>query len=402
MVKVSVIIPVYNSEKYIVKCLESVRNQTLAEIEIICVDDCSTDSSRKLLEDYVSRDERIRLLHNEKNMGLSFTRNRALEEAAGEYVQFLDSDDYLYANDTLEILYSIASADNLDLLKSQVLLLKNDVLKTYFQYPACIIGNIYSGRELLYHLEYYDVCARVAYSNFVRLDFIKEHKISFYHGILHEDILFSYELYECAKRAMCVRQNTYVYVKYENTITTRQKSAVHLEGHLVCMNEILKKDIKHSSMEFRYATIKYLIRIYTEIISISQKLNACVEKEMLGESLGNLYEMLQGKSYVNLETIGKSMDAIAQSRKLYIYGAGNAAKELLKILIERDIAIDGVFVTDTANSNKNLLGHRVLPIDDCDCRNEDALFLVAITAKYVGNVVELLHNKGYDNVIYVC
>lgn len=95
MPKVSVIIPVYNCEQYIAKCLDSVINQTLADIEIICVEDCSTDDTRSLLEKYINIDERIKISYNDKNMGQAFSRNQGLRKAQGEYIQFLDADDYL-------------------------------------------------------------------------------------------------------------------------------------------------------------------------------------------------------------------------------------------------------------------------------------------------------------------
>lgn len=406
MPKVSVIIPVYNSEKYLRKCLDSVISQSLVEIEIICVDDCSADSSKKVLDDYAKNDARIKVLQNEKNMGLSSTRNNALKTAVGEYVQFLDSDDYLHGNDTLETLYTIANAHKLDLLKSQIILQENEVLQSYFQYPACIVDNVYSGRELLCQLEQFDVCARVAISNFVRLNFLREHEIFFYQGILHEDILFSFELYESVERAMCVRKDTYVYVKHENTITTRLKSAAHLRGHLVTMREILKRDFTVFSVEFRYAAIKYLIRIYREIISVRNQLDYIALSEILSDDeMCQLYHEIfrvEKWKHINMETMRQNIKKIEQSRKLYLYGAGNAARELAAMLIERDIAIDGVFVTDTKNSAQTLCGHRVQCIDDCDNRDKEALFLVAITRKYLTNALDTLHARGYDNVIYVC
>lgn len=93
--KVSVIIPVYNVEKYLVQCMESVVNQTLKDIEIICMDDCSTDNSLAILKEYEKRDNRIILLEFDKNVGQGKTRNNALDIAAGEYIMFLDGDDWL-------------------------------------------------------------------------------------------------------------------------------------------------------------------------------------------------------------------------------------------------------------------------------------------------------------------
>lgn len=93
MAKVSVIIPVYNADKFLRQCLDSVVNQTLRDIEIICVDDGSTDSSVRIIKEYASRDDRVRLIR-QKNAGAGAARNQGLREATGEYLSFLDSDDF--------------------------------------------------------------------------------------------------------------------------------------------------------------------------------------------------------------------------------------------------------------------------------------------------------------------
>lgn len=101
-IKVSVIIPVYNVEKYLCQCLESVVNQTLEDIEIICVNDASCDNSLKILEQYQQKDSRIKIINLKKNAGVANARNCGIEIATGEYIMFLDSDDWLeiYACET--------------------------------------------------------------------------------------------------------------------------------------------------------------------------------------------------------------------------------------------------------------------------------------------------------------
>ena len=93
----SVIIPVYNVEPYLEQCLDSVINQTYKNLEIICINDGSTDNSLKILEKYQKKDNRIKLI-NQKNKGLSEARNAGLDVAKGEYIAFVDSDDYLELN----------------------------------------------------------------------------------------------------------------------------------------------------------------------------------------------------------------------------------------------------------------------------------------------------------------
>lgn len=114
MPKVSVIIPVYNTEKYLRECLDSVVNQTLKDIEIICVDDGSTDNSLSILKEYAEKDDRFVILTQE-NKGVACARNKGLEVATGEYIGFVDSDDYII-NNALHILYTHAHSNNLDML----------------------------------------------------------------------------------------------------------------------------------------------------------------------------------------------------------------------------------------------------------------------------------------------
>lgn len=402
MPKVSVIIPVYNCEQYIAKCLDSVINQTLADIEIICVEDCSTDDTRSLLEKYINIDERIKISYNDKNMGQAFSRNQGLRKAQGEYIQFLDADDYLYGEYALEKLYLAAVGNRLDLLKNEWVMFEKNIEKKQPLYPKHVIGKIYDGKELLYNLEYHNICAWITFSNFVRRDFLIQNKIYFYDGIVYEDVLFSYELYYYAKKAMCVDLTTYYYLKHDNSTTTKRKNTNHLRGYLICIDEILKRNFLNSTIEFRYATIKYFLRMYNNVSCIRKKLDCNIETSLFNDEIKRLYEMFWEKSYVNIKIVVQNISMMKKNEKLYLYGAGRAAQELLGILAENDISIDGVFVTNIKNSAKTILGHKVLGIDTYVQSDKSTMFLVAITKKYVGNTIELLRSKGIENIIYVC
>lgn len=112
--KISIIIPVYNTESYLRQCLDSVSNQTLKDIEIICMDDGSKDNSLDLLREYERNDKRFKVLIQE-NQGLGVARNKCLNEASGEYIMFLDSDDWLDL-DACRTLYETAKNNELDIL----------------------------------------------------------------------------------------------------------------------------------------------------------------------------------------------------------------------------------------------------------------------------------------------
>ena len=133
MIKVSVIVPVYNNGKYLRTCLDSLVNQTLKDIEIIAVDDNSSDNSLLILMEYAKKYHNIKVYHNRKNLGQGATRNRGLEYAKGEYIGFVDSDDYVRYN-MYEDMYKAAIKNNAPLVSTMLLYvtedldLKNDVV----------------------------------------------------------------------------------------------------------------------------------------------------------------------------------------------------------------------------------------------------------------------------------
>ena len=115
--KVSVIIPVYNVEKYIRECLDSVVNQTYKNLEIICVDDCGTDNSIKIAEEYAQKDKRVKVFHHDKNMGAGVARNTGIQNSSGEYIFFVDPDDYLNL-DIIELMVKKQKKTNADIIVS--------------------------------------------------------------------------------------------------------------------------------------------------------------------------------------------------------------------------------------------------------------------------------------------
>ena len=126
MHKVSVIIPIYNVAEYLPKCLDSVVNQTYKNLEIICVNDCSPDNCDKILQDYAAKDERIKIINRETNGGLSAARNSGMEVATGEYIYFIDSDDWI-DNDYIEQMVQAATNNNAEVvLNTNILLHKAD------------------------------------------------------------------------------------------------------------------------------------------------------------------------------------------------------------------------------------------------------------------------------------
>ena len=154
MTKVTVIVPVYNVEKYLPACLDSVLGQSLRELECICIDDASPDRCGEILDEYAARDERVRVLHLPENHMQGYGRNRGLEMARGKYVYFLDSDDMITPK-AMEELYALAERDSLDgiYFDSQVLLESEELAAYAESYIAMRRGaypdQVMSGQELM-------------------------------------------------------------------------------------------------------------------------------------------------------------------------------------------------------------------------------------------------------------
>ena len=116
MQKLSVIIPVYNTEKYVKECLESIINQTYKNIEIICVDDCSQDKSLEIIKEYAAKDNRIKYIKHTENKKQGAARNTGIMAASGKYITFIDSDDYLSINSVYEKCINLLEKHNTDIL----------------------------------------------------------------------------------------------------------------------------------------------------------------------------------------------------------------------------------------------------------------------------------------------
>lgn len=129
----TIVVIVYNTEKYLKDCLDSVVNQTYQNLEIICLNDCSTDKSLEILEEYAAKDERIKIITNEKNLGPGVTRNKGLDIAHGEYILFIDSDDWLDLT-TCEKLISKAKENDSDVVFYSLYKVNGDEKKEWKQF----------------------------------------------------------------------------------------------------------------------------------------------------------------------------------------------------------------------------------------------------------------------------
>lgn len=240
MTKVSVIIPVYNVEKYLKRCLDSVLNQTLRDIEIICINDGSTDTSVQILEEYGTK---IKVIHS-KNKGVSIARNTGLEVANGDFVAFLDSDDYIDA-DFYEKLYKNATEYNADVACANILR-ENEKNKTY------IIK--YNETATAKDIQECFNLADCPKNNFVwnkiyKKNFLMNNKILFVPGIIYEDMCFTPDVLQVAKCVVSVPGTNYHYWKHKDSLikcNSDKARADKLYAHNYLMQICKKHNLKIS------------------------------------------------------------------------------------------------------------------------------------------------------------
>ena len=222
MIKVSVIIPVYNIEPYIDKCIQSVITQTLTDIEILIINDGSTDNSKKKCEEYEKIDKRIKVIEK-PNGGLSSARNTGLIYAKGEYISLIDGDDYI-DKDMLEILYSNARKYNADIVECGARWVYPEAIKYVASTEKIICNNIES---LTYFLESKCFTA-VAWNKIYRRNLFDN--ITYPVGCIHEDIATTYKLLYKSKILVSIPDCKYNYLQRQGSISGYSFGKKHLDA----------------------------------------------------------------------------------------------------------------------------------------------------------------------------
>lgn len=215
--KISVIIPIFNVEKYLSKCIESVLSQTYKNLEIILIDDCGNDNSIKIAQKYIQQDSRIKIIHHSSNKGLAPARNTGLENSSGDYIFFLDSDDYIDKN-TLEKLYIKAKETDADFVigestafpetddeetKKRALKL-NEYLKSPTQAIIQVTKENFAETILKIPV--------VSWGKLFKAEFIKKNKLLFINeNVIHEDDGFFLKFMSCLPKIAFSHEQTVMY-----------------------------------------------------------------------------------------------------------------------------------------------------------------------------------------------
>lgn len=294
---VSVIIPIFNTENYLSECVDSVLNQSYKNLEIILVDDGSTDNCPRQCDEYARKDSRIKVIH-QKNGGLANARNSGFHMSTGQYIYFLDSDDFIKIT-AIEQLVNASCANDADFLFFDAICVYESTEKNMRSKPNPFIRKIDYGagdgkeilRKTIDDTAYYSPVQFL----FIKRTFIAENEFVFYNGILHEDLLYTFLLFIHAKRVVHLHLPLYFYRIRGNSIMTKRRSAKNFIGVSVVLSELMELhsggsiDDEQKTLIYRYCSIEFraLCKIYSQISKSERRLVA-VQKKALWAAIRNV------------------------------------------------------------------------------------------------------------------
>lgn len=442
MIKVSVLVPIYNVEKYLDKCLQSLCNQTLQEMEIICINDGSTDSSRQIIEHYAKIDKRI-IIIDKKNTGYGNSMNIGLDSASGEYIGIVESDDFIEP-DMMERLYLKAKLHTLDIVKSNCFFYSDNNGKE--QNQTINIFDDLPTDETILPIEKPGLFIKLQtiWSALYAKDFLIRNGIRFHEtpGASYQDVSFSFQVFACARKVRLLQDAYYHYrinnlnssVKAPNKVFCICDELEYIDAFIEKREE--KKEILRwiaSRLGYRVLMENYRVLAsafqYTLFLRIVEYLTKYREQEYIHGAIWdkkavdevhkilnnpNAYFMETAKSFedervksgscLNQQIYGNAvLDSVRESGHILIYGAGKIGQEMLSCLLKLGCSKEKIFFAVT-NMDKNKQLIEEIPVQEIDIYQKwrkSAMVVVAVKGQHQFEILELLEKKGFVKVVVV-
>ena len=402
--KVSVIIPVYKTEKYLPACLDSVLNQTLRDIEVVGVDDCSPDRCGEILDEYAARDKRVKPIHLPENRRQGFARNRGMDEATGKYLYFLDSDDTILP-ETLEELSSLSDRENLDaVFFDSTEQYESEELKKAHVPPFSLRQGKYrdevvSGIELMEAFLRQNEWTSYPQRIFWRREFLQRNGIRNIIGVEHEDEFFAFAGALLAERVRYVRQQYFTLRIRPNSVMTSPKLPKNFHGYLMNiyrMNEFIAERGLYS-----FGAEADVVNMYNCAVSLYEMLKDKfnLEESFVNEPDKTIYRYFM--SHIRLECGAdglysmnpETLEEIRKYRIAYIFGIGSLGRTTCEILERSNVLIGGFLTNEPKSAPSTLMGRSVLSLDETIIP-DDAVVIVAAKPTVWDEIRALLEKRN--------
>lgn len=424
-VNVSIIMPSLNVASYIRESIESVINQTMQEIEIICVDAGSTDGTKEILQEYAKKDKRIQLIYSDKK---SYGRqmNLGVQAARGKYIGIVETDDYV-KKDMFETLYLIAEAKKTDFVKADFYRFTGNTKASFsiaLQRVALQEDNYNKIVNVSEHLEVFDYLMNT-WCGIYRRSFLLEHHI--WHnetlGASYQDNGFWFQTLMYAKRAYFHDKPFYMNRRDNPNSSVYSKQKVYcICDEYEFIRNILERNIELFDIyKYKFSNICYQnYKRNFERVSEAYKLDfiqrfaadfrILEEKGMLNQNTfeANDWKYIQSmldnpEAYYKtvLEVRKKTYEQINTYEKVIIYGAGMVGKRVLEALLSKGKKKEDICfaVTSKEDNYAEYEGVTIYQIDELMRNRNTAGIVIAVTQKYYNEIYVTLQKKGFKNII---
>lgn len=405
---VSVVVAAYNIETYLSDCLDSVLAQDYENLELIVVDDASTDNTASIIENYKQKDRRVRMLRQTKNSGPSAVRNAGMDLSKGKYILFVDGDDLLCRN-LLSETVSCAEKHELDevifgfkvFTEGQEWKWQERELYANDDVPASILSgrNILALREKLLKTTNDTIASWTVWSRLYNRSFLVRNNLRFLEDIHYEDVLFLFQCCLKSSRVMMLGEKLYFYRKNSGSITTswnnkRAKSLISVMSLIYAdwvKGDFTTEENKAIGEILRHLYTAYLkaeIRGETGEFAVSPAVDFC-------------YKLLHGQlPYKYGKLTEESIRCLKDKENILVYGAGGAAAEVFEQLRRAQLKIMGVMVTHKEGNPASFGGSPVKTLEEWGVV-ENATVIIAVSSKYSNGIEQKLRQFGYQQIVNV-
>ena len=406
-ITVSIIIPVYNCEAYLEQCIDSVLQQTIKGIEIICVDDGSTDKSFAVLQDYAKRYEGIHI-YSQENSGAGVARNLGLLHASGEYVAFLDADDFYLDHDALEKMYHACKQKKISVCGSYGKIFEGDRYRdaNFYNTENMSVENIYN---------YIDYQFDYGYTTFIfERDLLIEHSIKFPPYRRYQDPPFVVKAMYYARQFVMADVDLYCYRVAYSSVRYNQEKVIdllkgirdNLQFSMANKLDILfTKTLQRLEYESAYIILanisKELSDKNCEMMRLLLQLNDIARSYYKEEHyILRILQLLMMKAGGYTENYEKILlDKIKSADKIAIYGAGKYAKQFLNFLQNENMLhkIENIIVSKLDGTQQALQEIPIVDIDTFVSKKSIADVFVAVGAMHHSTIEQALLSNGVEH-----
>ena len=402
-IKVSIIIPVYNTSKYLKQCLDSVINQTLQEIEIICIDDGSTDDSLLILEEYWQRDKRIKIL-TQKHKKQGAARNYGISIANGEYIGFVDSDDWCEP-DMFEKLYKRAKCTDSDITMCAITTYndnnsnafsKNNTYANLDIFPKEFFNNVFSPSETMNFLM--DICAYPP-NKIIKRDLINSNKLKFSEKTYYEDGAFFYDCWLSAKRISLIKEFFYYYRMHSETSTCFSNDFYKIQNFRAIEDkkQILKKYNVYNSLKktFKAYKRKSILYWFNEIKDTKAKILYMICMLFVMPSC-----LLEPVNILKKELQLFLKIFYSKNQKIVLWGASNFLEDFIDKYHIKNKNIVGIIDRNPAKNNKRIGNYLCYPPEKLSTLKADSIITTILNFSNSNrlSISEYLKDTGQDNI----